>query len=85
MKSNALGVGVVLYNVCIDFFGKVGKIDMTWKFFHEMKAQNIMPDDVGYTTKIGVLCKENKLDEAIEMLRTWNSLERFHVFMCISH
>lgn len=85
MKGNALGANVVLYNVCIDCFGKVGKMDMAWKFFHEMKAQNIMPDDVTYTTMIDILCKENKLDETTEMLRKCNSSERFHVFMRISH
>lgn len=50
MKSNALNADVVLYNVCIDCFGKVGKVDMDWMLLHEMNAQNIMPDEVTYTT-----------------------------------
>lgn len=41
---------------------------MGWKLFHEMKSKGISPDEVTYTTMIGVLCKAPKLTEAAELL-----------------
>uniref|UniRef100_I1M6I0 Pentacotripeptide-repeat region of PRORP domain-containing protein n=2 Tax=Glycine subgen. Soja TaxID=1462606 RepID=I1M6I0_SOYBN len=73
MKSNSFNADLVLYNVCIDCFGKVGKVDMAWKFFHELKSQESVPDDVTYTSMIGVLCKAERVDEAVEMLEELDS------------
>ena len=67
MRSNSCNADIVLFNICIDSFGKVGKVDMAWIFFHEMRTHGLSPDDVTYISMIGVLCKANRLDEAVNI------------------
>ncbi|KAJ0111813.1 hypothetical protein Patl1_01211 [Pistacia atlantica] len=62
---------------------RVGKVDIAWKFFHEMKADGLAPDDVTYTSMIGVLCKANRLDEAVELYEQMATIGKFHVYMLI--
>ncbi|KAF8387915.1 hypothetical protein HHK36_026577 [Tetracentron sinense] len=42
-----------------------------------MKAQGLVPDDVTNTSMIGVLCKANRLDEAVELLKQMELKRKF--------
>ncbi|KAK6138927.1 hypothetical protein DH2020_027342 [Rehmannia glutinosa] len=58
------------YEVTVHLFTtliRVGKVDMAWKFFHEIKSHGLKPDDVSYTSMIGVLCKASKMAEVVEL------------------
>ena len=62
MKSNSFDAYLIPYNLCINCFGKLAKVDITWKFFHEMKKHELVPDDATYTRMLWVLCKARRLD-----------------------
>lgn len=63
MKRNSLHAGIVLYNVCIDCLWMAGKMDMTWKHFHPVKALGRNLDYVTYTSMLGVICKDGRINE----------------------
>ena len=55
---------------------------MAWKFFHEMKSQGLMHDDVTDTSMIRVLWKAERLDEAVEL---FEELDRNKSFPCVAY